>query len=442
MPALLSMLVLALAAVPTEAGLFNPQVATLANGLEIVVIPDRRAPVVTHMIWYRVGAADDPLGKSGLAHFLEHLLFKGTPSAPGDTFSAAVARHGGSENAFTSLDYTAYFQTVPADQLETVMRLEADRMVNLTLADAEVATERAVILEERRSRTDNEPAALLAEQMNAALYLAHPYRIPVIGWEHEMRGLTRDDALAFYRQHYTPANAVLVVAGDVTLEDILPLAEKYYGPIDAGPPVVRDRVEEPPQRANRRIVYRDQRVMRPGWQRSYLAPSGNRGATEHALPLMLLADILGGGTNSRLYRSLVVEDQIAAAAGSYYSINRLDISEFNLYSTPNPGLDLDDIEAAIDDVVRELLAEGVTEAELERSKRGMRASAVYARDNMRRTARIFGVALLSGATIEDIETWPERISAVSVDAVNAAAHYVLVGYHVTGVLLPATARGG
>jgi zinc protease len=442
-PVALLALALAVAAVvahPVRAGLFNPETATLANGLEVVVIPDHRAPVVTHMIWYRVGAADDPSGKSGLAHFLEHLMFKGTPSAPGDTFSALVAGRGGAENAFTSLDYTAYFQTVPVQQLDAVMRLEADRMVNLVLREDEVALEREVILEERRSRTDNDPSALLSEQMSATLYLAHPYRIPVIGWEHEMRGLTLDDARAFYERHYVPSNAVLVIAGDVTLAEVLPLAEAHYGTLPARARPPRDRAQEPPQRANRRVEFRDSRVTRASWRRIYIAPSANRGATEHALPLMLLADILGGGSNSRLYRALVVDRELAAGAGSFYSVNRLDDSQFGIYAAPNPGGEIADIEAAVAEVVAELLAEGVTEQELERSKRGMRASATYARDNMRGIAHIFGVTLLTGATIEDIESWPERVSAVTAAEVAAAAHHVLDGYHVTGLLLPELAE--
>ena len=436
----MALFVAAVVAHPVRAGLFNSRTATLANGLEVVVISDHRAPVVTHMIWYRVGAADDPPGKSGLAHFLEHLMFKGTPDAPGDTFSALVAGRGGAENAFTSLDYTAYFQTIPVQQLDDVMRLEADRMVNLVLTEDAVALEREVILEERRSRTDNDPSALLGEQMGATLYLAHPYRIPVIGWEHEMRELALDDARAFYERHYVPSNAVLVVAGDVTLAEVLPLAEAHYGAIPAGARPPRDRAQEPPQRANRRVEFRDPRVTRPSWRRSYIAPSANRGPSEHALPLMLLADILGGGTNSRLYRALVVDRELAAGAGSYYAVNRLDDSQFGIYAAPNPGREIADIEVAVTEVVAELLAGGVTAEELERAKRGMRAGATYARDNMRGIARIFGVALLTGATIEDIESWPERISAATTAEVAAAARYVLGGYHVTGLLLPELAE--
>ncbi len=426
------------AAAPAAAGLFNPQAFTLANGLEVVVISDHRAPLVTHMVWYKAGAADEPPGKSGIAHFLEHLMFKGTHEVPAGQFSTVVARHGGRENAFTAQDYTGYFQTVAVDQLEMVMRLEADRMVNLTLTDEQVATEREVILEERRSRTDNVPEALWGEQMSAALFLAHPYGIPVIGWQHEMRALNRDDALRFYRDHYAPNNAILVVAGDVTAEAVRTLAEATYGAIPARQIEARQRPQDPPHRAARRVEYRDERVARPSWRRRYVAPSRNRGDTEHALPLMLLSDILGGGATSRLYRTLVVDAQVATHAGSYYGGGALDLDSFSLYAIPPGASDVAAMETAIDEVIAELLAEGVSAEELELAKTVALASAIYARDDVQGAARIFGRGLATGRTPQEIESWPERISAVTVEEVNAAARSVLQrSRSVTGVLLPA-----
>ncbi len=201
----------------------------LANGMQVVVIPDRRAPVITQMVWYKVGAADEPQGKSGIAHFLEHLMFKGTEKiAPGE-FSKLIARNGGEDNAFTTHDATAYFQRVAADRLALVMGMEADRMVNLRLSEEDVTTERKVILEERRSRVDNDPSSILSEEMGAALYLAHHYGIPVIGWEHEMKSLSREDAIAFYKQFYAPNNAILVVAGDVEPQAVIKLAQDTFG---------------------------------------------------------------------------------------------------------------------------------------------------------------------------------------------------------------------
>jgi zinc protease len=426
-----------LATAPARAGLFNPETATLANGLQVIVIPDHRVPVITHMIWYKVGAADDPPGKSGIAHFLEHLMFKGTETVPPGEFSKIVARNGGRDNAFTGQDYTAYFQSVAADKLELVMRLEADRMRNLTLTAAEVDPERDVVLEERRSRTDNEPSAILSEQLDAAQFLAHPYGIPVIGWEHEIRGLNTADAIAFYRRFYVPNNAILVVAGDVTMATVRPLAEKYFGAVPSGNPPPRLRPQEPPQRAARRLEMRDPRVRQPNWRRSYLAPSRMSGETQHSLPLRMLAEILGGGSTSRLYRALVVEQKIAAGAGAYYRGFSIDQDRFWVSGTPVPGSDVAALEAAADAVIDEMMRDGVTEDELNRTKAGMLAAAVYARDSLSSAARLFGSALTIGLTVDEVESWPERVEAVTVEQVNAAARYVFdKDRSVTGILLP------
>ncbi len=433
----LCLFIVAAFAAPAGAGVFNPETFTLANGMQVVVVPNHRAPVVVHMVWYRVGSADDPAGKSGLAHFLEHLMFKGTEKVPGDEFSRTVARNGGNQNAFTSSDYTGYFEKVAKGRLALVMALEADRMVNLVLTDAAVLPERKVILEERRSRTDNEPGALLREQVSAAQYLAHPYRIPIIGWAHEIRSLTTEDALAFYRRYYAPDNAVLVVAGDVTAAELRPLAENTYGAIPARGVEPRRRTQEPPQRAARRVVLRDARVRQPAWNRSYLAPSYTAGAREHAYALQVLAEILGGGATSRLYRALVVERKIAASAGAWYGATSLDVTRFGFYASPARGVEVAAVEAAIDAEIALLLADGVTAQEVARVTTRLVREAVYARDSLSTPARIFGAALTSGRTVDDVEAWPERIAAVTAAEVNAAARAVLKPEtSVTGVLLP------
>jgi len=425
------------AAFPAAAGLFNPQSFELENGMQVVVISDHRAPVVTHMVWYKVGAADEQSGKSGIAHFLEHLMFRGTAKFADGEFSKIISRNGGADNAFTSFDYTGYFQNVAVDKLDLVMAMESDRMRNLKLSDGVVDPERQVIISERRQRTDANPSSLLSEQMAAAQYLAHPYRIPIIGWQHEIQQLTAADAIAFYDRYYAPNNAILIIAGDVTIDDVRPLAEKHYGPIARREVPARARIKEPPQIAPRRVVLSDVRVSQPAWQRSYLAPSAHGGATEHALPLDLLADILGGGATGRLYRSLVIEQGIAASAGAYYSGLDYDLTRFWLSAQPKPGGDVAAIEAAVDAVIAEVLKDGVTEEELTRSKSSMRASATYARDSLGTGARIFGMGLTSGLTIDQIESWPERIGKVTVEQVNRAARYVLdMRRSVTGILKP------
>ena len=427
--------------VPAQAGVFNPETFTLKNGLQVVVISNHRLPVVSQMVWYKVGSADDPPGKSGVAHLLEHLMFKGTKvMAPGE-YSKILARNGGRENAFTSNDTTAYYQVVAADRLELVMKLEADRMVNLVLTDADVLSERKVVVEERRARTDNNPAALLNEQMNAALYLNHPYRKPVIGWKHELESLTTEDVLAFYRRYYAPDNAILIVSGDITAEKLKPLAEKYYGSIPARKVGKRVRLKEPPQRAARRVQLRSPQVREPRWGRDYLAPGFSSGEKRHAYALEVLNDILAGGATSRLYRSLVVEQKIAVSAGASYDGDAYDLGTFSFYGQPANGIGMDRFEAAIDAEIAKLLNSGVTVNEVKRAKKRLLAGAIYARDSLRRGARAIGTALTTGQTVEDVETWPEHIKAVTVDRVNEAARAVFkLSNSVTGLLLPEKAQ--
>jgi zinc protease len=436
-PAGLVALVLAALPTPAPAKVFSPETFTLENGLQVVVVENHRAPVVTQMVWYKVGAADEPPGKSGIAHFLEHLMFKGTSNVPVGEFSQLVARVGGNENAFTTQDYTAYFQTVAVEHLEMVMRLEADRMANLQLDDEKVLPERDVILEERRQRVDNDPASQLAEAARAVLFLNHPYRIPTIGWEHEMRGLTTEDAIDFYRRWYAPNNAVLVIVGDTTAEQVRPLAEKYYGALPRGDVPARVRLAEPPQVAPRQVQLESPQVDQPSWTRTYVAPSYHSGAEEHAYALEVLAQILGGGPTSRLYRHLVVDQGIATAVGVWYSPDAVDLGTFGVAASPQPGAEVPALAAAIDAELAAVLEDGVTEAELAAAKTLLQADAVKARDSLSNPARTIGATLATGGTLEDVESWPDRIGAVTVEQVNAAARHVLKpASSVTSILLP------
>jgi zinc protease len=394
----------------------------LDNGLELVVIPDRRAPVVTHMIWYKVGAADETPGKSGLAHFLEHLLFKGTEKNPAGRFSSVVARMGGQENAFTSSDYTGYYQRVPSEKLSSVMDFEADRMTGLVLTDAVVLPERDVILEERNQRMENNPRARLGEQMDAALFLNSPYGRPVIGWRHEMEGLTREDAIAFYRRFYAPNNAVVVVAGDVEPEQALKFARETYGRIKPLATLVpRNRPQEPPPAAPRSLTLADPRVEQPSVSRSYLVPSFRLAKAGETEALEVLSHVLGTGSNSRLYRALVVDRPVAVSAGAYYDSSAYDMAKFGFYGVPAKGVSLTDVEAAADAVIAAVIEKGVTDDELDRAKSRMIADAIYAQDNQATMARWYGQALMSGAAVEDVQKWPERIRAVTAAQVQDAA---------------------
>lgn len=413
----------------------------LANGMQVVVIPDDRAPVVTHMVWYRVGAADEPAGHSGIAHFLEHLMFKATDKIPAGQFSKIVSRLGGQDNAFTGQDATAYFQRVAKDRLGQVMEMEADRMVNLRLDEQEVLTERNVILEERRSRVDNNPSALLDEQMSAVLFLNHPYRIPVIGWEHEMAKLSRQDAYGMYKRFYAPNNAILVVSGDVTPADVKALAEKTYGKLPANMGVgMQPRPLEPEARSPRRVELKDPRAGKPSLNRQYIAPSYVTAKPREAEALDLLMKIVGSGSTSRMYQTLVAERRIAASAGGYYSGMGRDYGKIGVYAVPADGQTLDTVEAAIDEVLNDVATKGVTAEELERAKTLYLADYVYESDNQSTLARRYGWALVVGRTVADVEDWPARIASVTLDDVNAAAkaHFDL-RRSVTGRLLPAPA---
>jgi zinc protease len=395
---------------------------TLANGLEVVVVPDHRAPVVTHMIWYKVGAADETPGKSGLAHFLEHLMFKGTERNPGNRFSQAVAAIGGQENAFTTSDYTGFFQRVPRERLKEMMAFEADRITGLVLTDEVVRPELNVVLEEQNMRIANNPNSRLAEQMDAALYLNHPYGRPTIGWRPEIEGLDREDALAFYRRFYSPNNAIVVVAGDVTAEEVKADAEATYGRIAARTDIApRRRPQEPPQEAPRTVTLADPQVEQPSINRYYLAPSRTKAKAGESEALEVLAHVLGSGSNSRLYRALVLDKGVAINAGAYYSSTALDYGKFGVFGAPTPGKTLRDLEAAIDAVLSDVVEQGVTADELDLAKNRMIADAVYAQDNQTTLARWYGAALSTGETVDMVREWPEAIRAVTADQVREAA---------------------
>jgi len=418
----------------------KPQIKdfTLDNGLRLVVIPDLRAPVVTHMIWYKVGAADDPPGKSGIAHFLEHLMFKGTSNTPIGEFSRAVSEIGGQENAFTSHDYTAYYQKVSPDALEQMMTYEADRMRNLVLSDEVVLPEREVILEERSGRINDSPSAILSEFVQKALYVHHPYGIPVIGWEHEIRQLGLADAFEYYEKWYQPWNATVVIAGDVESDHIHGLVKKIYGTIEASnPPVERNRLRDPLPVASKSLEYADARVTNPVWRKLYLTPSYNLADDREGEALDLLATILGDSVSSRIYQELVLKQEIATSAGAFYQGSARDMSYFGLYATPRGEHSLDEVAAAVEAQLERIIEEGVTQKELDRARQSYLKSLVFSQDSQVTLARIFGSILSIGGTIEDFVNWPDELNRVSVEDVNQVARkYLKDKPAVTGRLLP------
>lgn len=406
-------------------GLFRVETFTLENGMEVVLIPSHRAPVVSHMLWYKVGAADEPPGKSGLAHFLEHLMFKGTETVPEGAFSKMIRKTGGNDNAFTSQDYTGFYQNIPRAQLELAMKLESDRMENLMLRPEAVDSERKVILEERRQRIENSPQRRFGVQVRNALHANHPYGIPTIGWRHEIKDLSYEDVMAFYRKWYTPSNAMLIVAGDVTLDEFKPLAEKYYGGIPAGEKQVRSRTVSPGLDAKRRVTMRNEQQREPYFMRVHTAPSAHAETMKDSLALDVMAEILGGGPTSRLYRSLNVDKKIAISVGSYYDSLKVDQGEIIIWATPAPGVDIKDVETAIDAEVARLLKDGANEDEVTRAIDRLRANMIYTMDDLQTPAYMTGQIMSVGLEPGFIRQWLDDVRHVTAADVTAAARKYL-----------------
>ena len=411
----------------------------LSNGMDVVVIPDHRAPVVTHMVWYRVGAADEKRGSSGIAHFLEHLMFKSTDKIPVGEFSKIVGRLGGQDNAFTGQDATAYFQRVAKDRLGTMMEMEADRMVNLRLDEKEVLTERDVILEERRSRIDNNPAALLerADERRAvsqrSLRRAGHRLVPR---DAEALAPGRVDILqALLRTEQRHPRRF----GRCHDDEVKKLAEATYGKIPANPDIspVRHRPDRSAAIAPRRLELKDPRAGNFSLQRYYIVPSYVTAKPGEAEALDLLMKIAGSGSTSRLYKKLVVASKLASSAGGDYSGYGLDGGNISLYAVAADGVPLAKVEAAIDEVLADIAKNGVTDAELARAKSSYLADYIYDSDNQATLARRYGWSLAVGRTVADVEAWPDAISKVTADDVKkVAAQYFDLRLSVTGYLVP------
>ncbi len=412
---------------------------TLANGLQAIVLPSRRAPIVTQVVVYKVGSADETFGHTGAAHFLEHMMFKGTDKVPAGEFSRIVSRNGGRDNAYTTFDSTGYHQTIAADQLELVMRMEADRMVNVHITEREIVPERQVILEERRMRTDNVPASLLDEAVREQLYGRHkPYAMPVIGYADDIRRLGVNDLLAFYRRHYAPNNAILIVAGDTTAEQVRKLAERYYGPIARRRTEPRTRPSQGGTDLPQKVVRADARVAEPRWSRLWLAPSYRVGETKYAYALQVLARLFGGTETSRLSRVLVHERKVGLSAYASYGPSSLGLTSFDIGVHPAKSSSLADVEEAVTSEMKKLLDGGVTAEEVERAQNQLLAAAIYSQDSLASGPRIYGTALSTGSTVADVDAWPERIAAVTPgDVVAAARHVWRDDGAVTALLTPA-----
>lgn len=415
---------------------------TLNNGLEVVVIENHRAPVVTQMIWYKTGSADEPKGVTGIAHFLEHLMFKGTSEHPAGEFTKVIAKIGGEENAFTYYDYTAYYQSVASQHLPTVMEFEADRMTNLILNDDTIDSERKVIIEERRMRTDNNPAAMLGEQTRAILFLNSPYRNPVIGWKQEMEKLSKADAVAFYEKYYTPNNAILILSGDVTPEKARELALATYGKIaPRSNPGARIRPQEPKVESYRTITMHDGRVTVPQLQHMWVVPSyPNATDKKQAAALDLLGEILGSAPLGRLYQNLVVEKGTAAAVGAGYAGAAVDDGIFYFYVMPRNDTPLSELKQAITTAIADIAKNGVSEDELNQARNRFIKNMVFALDSPVGMAQLYGSSLTIGMSAEDVAHWPDLLKSITPNDIRKVAQtYLQAENGVTSYLLPENA---
>ncbi len=438
---ILAILLILFSFIPSaHAKVFNAETATLKNGLQIVVVPNHRAPLVHHMLWYKVGSAQETAGYSGAAHFLEHLLFKGTDKIAEGEFSKRVRALGGEDNAFTSKDYTAYYQTISKDHLAMVMKMEADRMRNIDPSETAVKTERDVVLEERRQRTDNNPQAQFYEQLQSAIYPNHPYGVPTIGWMNEVQGLQRENALEFYNKWYYPNNAILVISGDVTLGDVLPIAKKTYGKIKPSKYLPERNFPTLPEfNGETRIVFKSEQVKEPLFAKGTRTPSFT-GDRQTALALQIIVEALGGGPTTPLYKELVVNQKKAINVSLSYNAEALDVAALWVGATPAQGTSLEDLEKAINDFMMSILETGISEQQIQDAKKRLKNAAVFARDSLATPANIIGQSLTTGLTLEEVENWPESIEGVSQQDIKNALQIAFgegsEKRSVTGYLIP------
>ncbi|WP_246524108.1 M16 family metallopeptidase [Neoroseomonas eburnea] len=410
---------------PAERPLFGAAQWRLANGLEVVFVENRRAPVVAQYLFYAAGGAEDPAGRSGVAHFLEHMMFKGSPNVPSGELSRRVAREGGNDNAFTSRDVTAYYQQVEASRLPMIMAMEADRFAAALIPADQLESERRVVLEERRQRTDSSARARFQEAFRAALWgpQTWPGR-PIIGWEDEIRAITRDDITGFHARFYAPANATLVVAGAVAEAELRALAEEHYGKVPPRAAATRDRARAPEAPHEPRLIRREPTAREALFLRAWMAPSLTAGETRHALPLEALAHLLGGGQGSRLHAALV-ETGLAVSAGAGYDGEAAGETEFTIWAVPRRGVTPERLEQEAAAVVARLLQDGPTEEEVARSTRQLSAGALLSLDSFGAAPRMLGGVLAIGLPAEVVEFWPARLRAVTRPQVAAAARAVL-----------------
>ena len=406
----------------------------LNNGLKVIVVEDHSTPTVTFQVWYKVGSYYEQFGKTGISHLLEHMMFKGTDKYPTGEFSKIVSRNGGQENAFTSRDYTAYFENWASDRLELSMDLESDRMVNLKFDEEEFKREKSVVMEERRLRTEDDPTSLLVEEVYAAAFKAHPYHWPVIGWMKDIESITLEDLKRHYKTFYAPNNAVIVVVGDVKAQEVFELVDKYFGKIPKNDNIPHFSYYEPPQEGERRVVVKNASAQLPFVFGGFHVPNIGSG-DEYALKV--LAVILGGGRSSRLYRTLVFDTQKALYAGAYYSYMTKDPSLLCFYAAVKPGATPEEVERLIWDEIEKLKKNGISKRELEKAKNQVESDFIYGLDSNFYRAMNIGILESIGKSWKYLNTYVENVRKVTVEDVLRVARKYLSRDNLTiGYLLP------
>jgi zinc protease len=412
------------------------QVFTLANALKVLILEEPKAPVVTVQIWYKVGSRNEIMGRAGLSHMLEHMMFKGTNKYGKGEFSKIIKKNGGNDNAFTSQDYTAYFENLAADKLALALEMEADRLQGLLLDDKEFQLEREVVKEERRLRTEDNPQSYLVEQMFAQAFMEHPYHWPIIGWFNDLNAMTRDDLKQHYARYYLPNNATLVIVGDVKADEALRLVKKYFEPLPTGALPVPPDVIDPPQRGERRIVVKRDAQL-PFIYLGYKVPNFK---SPDVYSLAILEHILSTGKRSRLYEALVYRKKLALAVGASYSELSADPELYTFYAVVKPGAKIEQVERALLLEIERLKKDGPTERELRKAKNQAEARRVFEQDSVFRQAMLLGTAETVGAGWEYISNYVDKLREVTKeDVIRAARRYLTSDTRTVGVLVPAEA---
>ena len=396
---------------------FNAKSTTLENGLRLIVVENPRAPVVAQMMWYNFGSNIEQRGKSGLAHFMEHLMFKGTKKFPNSYYSDYLSKIGGSENAFTSYDYTAYYQIFPSQHLEKIIELEADRMNNLTLTKKNVEIEKKVILEERFQRIESDPSAQLDESMRTVLFPNDYYGRPIIGWKHEIENLSYDDVIDFYKENYKPNNAILILSGDIKFKNAKKIVNKYYKSIKFSQKIKLNKLNNPDLKTSTNVELSNENVKQQIWKRIYRTKSYNDSMTQ-SIALDLGMKILAGGTSSLLYEEFVNKKKIFSMVGGFFQGLTKGNGYIYFYAIPNKKVEQSEISDLLDKFIVQAIDEGISEEKLILEKKKYYFDSIYGMDGILKPAEIIGEALTIGLSLDDIENWNDKLDEINLEMVK------------------------